>query len=84
MHLAALLQDLQELGYSPPVDAPIVLSFLKGQLKGRAPYVAQQNQRVVGVDEGVLGVVAGLELVEGRIGRKGKNMALQVTNWRTE
>jgi flagellar motor switch protein FliM len=35
-------------------------------------------------DEGVLGVVAGLELVEGRIGRKGKNMALQVTNWRTE
>ncbi|MDJ0960894.1 MAG: FliM/FliN family flagellar motor switch protein [Acidimicrobiia bacterium] len=36
------------------------------------------------VDEGVLGVVAGLELVEGRIGRKGKNMALQVTNWRTE
>lgn len=36
------------------------------------------------VDEGVLGVVAGLELVEGRIGRKGKNMALQVTNWRSE
>ena len=36
------------------------------------------------VDQGVLGVVAGLELVEGRMGRKGKNMALQVTNWRTE
>jgi flagellar motor switch protein FliM len=36
------------------------------------------------VGDGVLGVVAGLELVEGRIGRKGKNMALQVTNWRTE
>ena len=36
------------------------------------------------VNEGVLGVVAGLELVEGRIGRKGKNMALQVTNWSTE
>jgi flagellar motor switch protein FliM len=36
------------------------------------------------VDEAVLGVVAGLEMVEGRIGRKGKNMALQVTNWRSE
>jgi len=35
-------------------------------------------------DEGVLGLVAGLELVEGRIGRKGKNMALQVTKWRTQ
>ncbi len=36
------------------------------------------------VGEGVLGVVAGLELVEGRIGRKAKNIAMQVTNWRTE
>lgn len=34
------------------------------------------------VDEDVLGVVAGLVLIQGRIGRKGRNMALQLSNWR--
>ncbi len=36
-----------------------------------------------GVDEPVIGVVEGSALVEGRLGRKGKNMALEITQWRT-
>jgi flagellar motor switch protein FliM len=34
------------------------------------------------VDEPVLGVVEGSALLEGRLGRKGKNMALEISHWR--
>ncbi len=36
------------------------------------------------VDEAVLGVVGNRGLIEGRIGRKGPAMALEISNWRTE
>ena len=34
-----------------------------------------------GVDEPVLGMVADSKLLEGRLGQKGKNLALELTNW---
>ena len=35
------------------------------------------------VSETVVGSIAGMDLLEGRIGRKGKNVALEISNWRT-
>lgn len=36
------------------------------------------------VEESVIGSIAGMDLLEGRIGRKGKNVALEISNWRSE
>ena len=36
------------------------------------------------VDESVIASVAGMKLLEGRIGRKGKNVALEISKWRNE
>ncbi len=36
------------------------------------------------VEESVVGSIAGMDLLEGRIGRKGKNVALEISNWRNE
>ena len=35
-------------------------------------------------DESVIGSIAGMDLIEGRIGRKGKNVAIEISNWRNE
>ena len=37
-----------------------------------------------GVDEPVIGLIEGSSLIEGRIGRKGKHAALEITRWRSE
>ncbi len=36
------------------------------------------------VDESVVGSIAGRDLLEGRIGRRGKNVAIEISKWRTE
>lgn len=36
------------------------------------------------VDECVVGSIAGKDLLEGRMGRRGKNVAIEISKWRTE
>ena len=70
--LAALLQDLQVFRHPRRGDAAKGLSLVKGPLKGRAADVAEQDEQVVGVDQGLLGRppqevlgMAGQELLQG-------------------
>lgn len=70
-------------------DIPLPLSVrLRESAIGASELASLEVGDVVRLDhkvnEPVIGAIAGMELLEGRFGRKGKNVAVEISNWRNE
>jgi flagellar motor switch protein FliM len=77
----------QILGALSEIAVPIAVRLRESGI-GAGELASLQVGDVVRLDhkvnEAVVASVAGRKLLEGRIGRKGKNVALEISNWRSE